>query len=464
MTHCARRSFRSLLRDPDMLHGPILPSLAAFSVPIFLSMLFQNLYNTVDGIIVGRFLGEAALAAVGAGGVVLNLLIGFANGVGTGMSMAIARRYGAGDAAGVKRTAAACLVIGLAITLTLTVLGLVFLEDLLRLLNTPEEIFGEAERYIRIVVANIAVCFLYNVFCGMLKALGNSVMPLVYLIISSGLNILLDLLLVVALKRGVSGAAEATVIAQAVSALCSGWYIFRRMPALVPERAHFRFDRALYGDIAWAGVSVGLMNSIVMIGTLTLQYGINSLGTLTIAAHTAARKAFFFGGLPVQTLGAAVSMFISQNQGAGQYSRMRRAMGGCYLFNCCYAVVITVVFWLIARPTMVFLTGSDHAEVIENGVRFMRFTAPFYMVLGTLAQTRFALQGMGRKLMPMISSAIELVGKVIFTAALVPVFGYDAVIVCEPVIWCVMAAQLVISLFLQPELRKGKQNRCQAGT
>ena len=249
MTHCTRRSFRSLLRDPDMLHGPILPSLAAFSVPIFLSMLFQNLYNTVDGIIVGRFLGEAALAAVGAGGVVLNLLIGFANGVGTGMSMAIARRYGAGDAAGVKRTAAACLVIGLAITLTLTVLGLVFLEDLLRLLNTPEEIFGEAERYIRIVVANIAVCFLYNVFCGMLKALGNSVMPLVYLIISSGLNILLDLLLVVALKRSVSGAAEATVIAQAVSALCSGWYIFRRMPALVPERAHFRFDRALYVDI-----------------------------------------------------------------------------------------------------------------------------------------------------------------------------------------------------------------------
>ena len=442
--------------NPDMLHGPIFKSLVAFAIPVFLSMLFQNLYNTVDSLIVGHALGEVSLAAVGAGGVVLELLIGFATGAGMGMSMVIAQHYGAGDTEGIKKTSAACIVIGLALTLLTSVLGLAFARDLLRLLNTPEEIFEETYGYIRILVIFIFTTYLYNLFCGMLKALGNSLVPLLYLIFSSLLNIVLDILFVQTLGRGVNGAAEATVISQAVSALLSGLYILRKARLLVPERRHFRIEWKRYLEVAWAGVAMGLMNAIVMVGTLTLQYGINSLGTLTIAAHTAARKIFYFGTMPVNSLANSISMFASQNHGAKQYGRLRRAMRDCYLFDCAYALGITVLFWVIARPAMAFITGSTNDFVLSNGTRYLRFVAPFYLMLGVLGQSRFALQGLGRKVLPMLSSVIELVGKIVFTVLLVPPFGYSAVIVCEPIIWCFMSLQLVISLYRAAEMRRGK--------
>ena len=438
---------------PDMLNGPIFGSLVAFAVPVFLSMLFQNLYNVADSIIVGRALGEAALAAVGSGGTILELLTGFATGAGLGMSMSIAQRYGAGDADGIRRTSAACLVIGTALTLLLTVLGLFFLEDLMRLLNTPEEIFEDAYGYIRIIIANLYGCFFYNMFCGMLKALGNSFVPLLYLIFSAALNIVLDVLFASVLKRGVNGAAEATVIAQVVSAILSGAYLLRKTPELIPAKRHFRIDWKLYGETLRAGISMGLMNAIVMIGTLTLQYGINSLGTTTIAAHTAARKVFYFGTMPVNSLASSISMFSSQNHGAKRYDRLRRAMRDCYIFDCFYAVGITVLYWFIARPAISFITGSASEELLQNGIRYVRFVAPFYLMLGLLGQSRFALQGLGKSVLPIISSVIELVGKVIFTIALVPRFGYSAVIVCEPIIWCFMALQLLISLHTRPEMR-----------
>lgn len=441
---------------PDMLQGPIFQSLIAFAIPVFFSMLFQNLYNTVDSFVVGHTLGEEALAAVGAGGVILELLISFATGAGLGMSMLIAQRYGAGDHDGIKRTSAACLVIGLLITLVTTALGLVFMDDLLQLLNTPEEIFTEAYGYIRIIIANIFACFLYNMFCGMLKALGNSFVPLLYLIFSSLLNIGLDVVFIVKFNRGVNGAAEATVIAQGLSALLCGIYIWKKTPILIPEKKHFRIDMKLYLHTAWAGISMGLMHAIVMIGTLTLQYGINSLGTMTIASHTAARKIFSFGALPVSSLASSISMFSSQNHGAHRYDRLRRAMRDCYIFDCIYAIGITVLFWFIAEPAMQFISGSENEQVLKNGIWYVRVVAPFYLMLGILLQSRYALQGLGKSILPMISSVIELIGKVIFTCLFVPLFGYSAVIMCEPLIWCFMSAQLVISLYLLPEMRRPK--------
>lgn len=450
-----RERYRSFL-DVDMLHGPIFKSLVIFAIPVLLSSLFQNLYNSVDSLVVGRVLGEASLAAVGSGGTILQLLIGFANGVGMGMSLVVAQKYGAGDTEGIKKTSAACIVIGLTMTLLTSLLGLFFLKDLLLLLNTPEEIMEETYTYTRIIIINIYATFLYNMFCVLLKALGNSFIPLLYLIFSSVLNIVLDLVFVVVLRRGVAGAAEATVIAQAVSALLCGIYILKKVPILIPKKYHFRFERKLYADTTWSGVSMGLMSAIVMFGTLTLQYGINSLGTLTIAAHTAARKIYIFGTMPVNSLASSISMFVSQNHGAKQYDRLRKALRSCYLFNFIYAFFITALFWVLAPYAMKFITGSENTEVLTNGVRYLRFVAPFYMILGMLTQSRSALQGLGRKSLPIVSSVIELVGKVIFTNMFVPKFGYSAVIVCEPIIWCLMAAQLIISLFLQPELKKKK--------
>lgn len=439
---------------PDMLHGPIFQSLIIFAIPVFFSTLLQNLYNTVDALIVGHVLGETALAAVGAGGVLVELLVGFANGAGLGMSMVLAQRYGAEDEEGMKRASAASLAIGLVLSLTVSCFGLLFLRQILIALNTPDEILAETYNYTRVIIANILACFLYNLFCNMLKALGNSLIPLLYLLLSTFMNVVLDLVFVAGLNRGVQGSAEATVIAQAFSALLCGIYILKKAPVLIPEKKHFRNSIKLYANIAWAGISMGLMNAIVTIGTLILQYAINTLGTLTIVAHTAARKIYSFGTMPISALASAISMFISQNFGAGQYDRMRRAMRDCFIFDVIYALAVTFLFWQIAKPAMYLMTGSESQYVIEAGARYVRFVPPFYMVLGALIQSRFALQGLGQKILPMISSVIELVGKVIFTIMLVPRFGYSAVIVCEPIIWCFMTAQLLISLYTQPEMRK----------
>ena len=462
-THGAERIkeyFRSF-SSPDMLHGPILKSLIIFAVPIFLSLLLQNLYNTVDSMIVGHLLGDSALAAVGIGGVITELLIGFATGAGMGMSMILAQRYGADDTEGIKRSAAASIIIGAVLSLLTTLIGLFFLKDILILLNTPEELLTDTYNYAHVIIMGIIACYFYNLFCGMLKALGNSFTPLLYLLFSSILNAGLDLLFVAVLDRGVQGSAEATVISQMISAILCGIYIIRKARILIPKKHHFRQSPKAYLHMAWMGISLGLMSAIVTIGTVILQYAINSLETPTITAHTAARRLFSYGTMLVNALAHAISMFVSQNFGAKQYDRMRKALHSCFIFDFLYAIAITALYWTLAEPAMRFLTGSDNEYIIETGVRYLRFVAPFYLILGLLSQSRMALQGLGQKILPMISSIIELIGKIIFTCIFVPRFGYSAVIVCEPIIWCFMAAQLLISLYLQPQMRKKRpETKC----
>lgn len=447
------------LSNPDMIHGPIFKSMIYFSIPILLSTLFQSLYSMADSLIIGHALGETAYAAVGAGATVCELLIVFATGVGLGMSMVIARYFGAGDTNGIKKSSAACLIIGLLLSFLITVLGLFFLKDLLHLLNTPEEIFDGAYAYSRIIMINTFATFLYNMFCGMLKALGNSFIPLLYLIFSSFLNVGLDYLFIVGLNRGIPGAAEATALAQMISAFLCGWYILKKAPLLIPEKEHWKIDLSLYTDITWAGISMGLMNAIVMIGTLTLQYAINTLGTLTIVAHTAARKLFSFGTIVIGALASAVSMFVSQNYGAGQYTRIRKGLKYCYYFDFAYAIFTTAFFLLFSRAAVQLITGSQNAYVIDMGSKYLYFVGPFYSILGVLAQVRYAIQGIGQKILPMISSVIELIGKILFTFIFVPMFGYSAVILCEPLIWCVMTIQLLSTFYTQPAIRNaGKQH------
>lgn len=202
--------------------------------------------------------------------------------------------------------------------------------------------------------------------------------------------------------------------------------------------------------MAWMGISVGLMGTIVTIGTVTLQYAINSLETRTISAHTTARHLFAFGTLPVN----AVSMFISQNFGVKQYDRMRQAMRSCFRFDLAYAVVIMAIYWTFAEMAMQIFTGSGNEYVIQTGGRYLRVVAPFYLMLGFLSQSRMVLQGLGRKIMPIVYSIIELIGRILLTCVFVPHFGYSDVMVCKQIIWCFMAAYLVAPLYAQPQMRR----------
>ncbi len=447
---------RKGLADVDLIHGPIFKSLLLFAVPIFVSNLFQQLYNTVDTMIVGNVLGDVSLAAIGACGSIYELLVGFGQGIGNGLAIVAARAYGAQDEALLKRTVAGSIVIGAISSALITILGSIALHPLLQLLDTPEEIIEEAYSYISVIAWFVVVMFAYNLCAALLRAIGNSVMPLVFLVFSSCLNVVLDLIFIVRLGMGVRGAAVATVLSQGVSVLLCLLYIFKRTPLLIPSREHFVPDRRLYTDLVGQGLSMGFMSSIVSAGSVILQYGINGLGTLVIAGHTAARKLFAFTAMPVMSLSMAASTFVSQNRGADQPQRIRQGLRQCYIFSFAIAAVITLAMVVGAHWLVQLISGSSEPIVLENGARYLQWNAPFYSVLGVLLTTRYALQSLGQKVLPLVSSVIEFAGKVVFVLIFIPRFEYNAVILCEPVIWCLMAIQLVFTYMHDPYMKKAR--------
>ena len=430
-------------QNVDLMNGPIFKSLFVFMLPIFVSNLFQQLYNTVDTMIVGNVLGDTALAAIGSCGSIYELLVGFGIGIGNGLAIVAARSYGAQDEDLLKKTVAGSLVIGFLSSFCITLAGLVGLHPLLVLLDTPAEILEEAYSYILIIDVGVLVMFAYNLCAGLLRAIGNSFMPLVFLLISSGLNVALDLVFIAVVGMGVKGAAVATVISQGVSVVLCIFYVLRKTRVLVPERKHFQVGRKLYWDLFSQSISMGLMSSIVSAGSVVLQYGINGLGTLVIAGHTAARKMFAFTDMPLIAMANAGSTFVSQNYGANHPDRVRKGMREIYLYSVVVAVLAVLLMNVGAEWMVKLISGSSEAVVLENGAKYLIWNAPFYAVLGVLLSTRYALQSLGQKVLPLFSSVIEFVGKILFVLLFIPRFAYDAVILCEPIIWCFMTIELV---------------------
>ena len=441
MTQTAKKSFFN--QSVNLMNGPILKSLLIFMLPIFVSNLFQQLYNTVDTMIVGNVLGDTALAAIGSCGSIYELLVGFGLGIGNGLAIVAARSYGAQDEELLKRTVAGSLVIGLVASLVITLVGFFGLHPLLVLLDTPAEILEQAYSYILIIDLGVIIMFAYNLCAGLLRAIGNSFMPLVFLILSSLLNVALDLLFIAGMSLGVAGAAVATVLAQGVSVVLCVIYVCKKTPILLPEKVHFRVGRHLYWELFSQSISMGLMSSIVSAGSVILQYGINGLGTLVIAGHTAARKLFSVTDMPVMAMASAGSTFVSQNRGANHPERVRKGMRDIWLYSVVMSVCAVLLMNVGAEWMVRVVSGSGEPVVLENGARYLRWNAPFYSVLGILIATRYALQSLGQKVLPLFSSVIEFVGKILFVLFFIPRFGYNAVILCEPVIWCFMAAYLV---------------------
>jgi putative MATE family efflux protein len=437
----------------DLLSGNIIKSLLVFAVPMLLSNIFQQLYNAVDMVIVGHFLGETSLAAVGACTVIFELLIGFAIGIGRGFGIVAARNYGAGNKDIFKRTVAGAVVVGIIITLFISVTASLFMMPLLKLINIPAYIIGAAYSYISVLTVFSVVTFTYNLCAGLLHAIGNSTMPLLFLVISSVLNIVLDILFITGFNMGVRGAAVATVTAQSISTALCLVYIFRKNPILIPRKKDFRYDTALYKELVTQGLSMGFMMSIVYLGSVVLQRAINGLGYLVIAGHIAARKINSFCMMPMNTIAVALSTIVSQSKGANQPGRIRKVVRYGNLISVIWGAFISIVLMFFSAALIKFLSGSNEAIIIENGTRYLRINSPFYIVLGMLFNFRLALQGIGKKIVPVISSFIEFISKVLFAFLLVPVLGYFGVIICEPIIWCIMFLQLLYSFYTNPYIR-----------
>lgn len=441
----------------DLLHGPILKSLVIFMIPMVISSAFQQLYNAVDTAIVGNYLGETSLAAIGACASIFELLVGFSNSMASGLSIVSARAFGSGDEDQMKKSVAGSIVIGLVTLVAVTLICSVAMKPLLHLINTPESIIEESYSYIRVICMWIVVMFAYNFSSAMLRAIGNSIMPLVFLVFSSLLNIVLDIFFITVLHRGVVGAAEATVIAQGVSAVLCIYYMLKKTKNLIPSREHFVFDKPLYADLAGQGYSMALMGSIVSCGSIILQSGINSLGTEIIAGHVAARKVYAICNLPFISMGIACSTFIGQNKGANQGDRILKAIRAAYIYDVVMAVIVTAFLWFAAPSLIHLISGSENPVILGNGAKFLRVVGPFYAVLGILMVTRMSLQGIGAKIVPLISSVIEFVGKILFAKIFIPMFAYNAVIWCEPLIWCAMTAQLLYAFYTNSYVKETKK-------
>ena len=442
--------------DVDLIHGPIFQSLMIFALPLLVSNIFQQLYNTVDTMVVGHYLGDVSLAAIGACTSIYDLLVGFALGIGNGLAIVTARSFGSQDKELLKKSVASSLVIGVMVSLALTIIGMTFLYPLLEILNTPLDIIQEAYSYISVIVLFIFVMFAYNLCAGLMRAIGNSVMPLVFLIVSSLLNVVLDILFITQFHMGIQGAAVATVVSQGVSVVLCIIYIFKKTQILLPSKKHFQIDEELYKELLGQGFSMGFMSSIVSAGSVILQYGINNLGYLIIAGHTAARKLYMFFNMPFTAMALGISTFVSQNRGANQRERIQKAMKYAYIYDVIMAAIVTMIIFVFGSSLVKLISGSSESVVLDNGALYLMIVGPFYAILGILMQTRYALQGLGQKLLPLISSVIEFIGKIIFVFVFIPQFQYIAVIFCEPVIWCVMCLQLVYSLYTNPYM-KGQQ-------
>ena len=384
MTHAQPQKKSFFNMDVDLMHGPILKSLLLFMLPILVSNLFQQLYNTVDTMIVGNVLGDTALAAIGSCGSIYELLVGFGIGIGNGLAIVAARSYGAQDEDLLKRTVVGSVVIGLIASLVITTAGFFGLHALLQLLDTPAEILEDAYSYIIVIDLGVVVMFMYNLCAGLLRAIGNSVVPLLFLAVSAVLNVILDLVCVLVLNWGVKGAAGATVFSQFVSGIGIGLYTLKKFPQLCPKKADCRWDKKNLDIILNLSVMTSVQQSIMNFGILMVQGLVNSFGTVIMAAFAAAVKIDSFAYMPVQDFGNAFSTYVAQNYGAGQTDRIKKGIRSAGLCSAMFCVCISVLVCAFASPLMSIFIDPGEGAIIAAGVYYLRIEGACYIGIGIL--------------------------------------------------------------------------------
>ena len=436
------------VKSIDLLSSPIVSSLLTFALPILISNALQQFYNAADTTIVGNFLGFRSLAAIGATSAIYELIVGFAIGIANGMGIVVARHFGAGDIEKIKRAVAGSIVIGSVLSLVVMLVGGVWLYGLLRLVHIPENIINEAYSYIYIIMIFFFLTFFYNWSASMLRAIGNSLTPLLILLLTSVINIGLDILFITKFNTGIKGAAIATVISQAISALLCIVYMYIKADILIPKLKHFKYNYYVYADLSTQGFAMGFMSSIVSIGTVILQTAVNGMGVTIIAAQTTGRRIMFFLMMPMSSLATALTTFVSQNFGAGNKSRIKSAVKYANIINTIWSIISVVFVYTLSIPLIRFISGSYDKELIANAKLYIAMAAPFFWALGILFNLRNALQGMDRKIEPLISSCIELICKIAFVLFVIPHVGYTGVVLTEPIVWVVMVLQLAYSFYM----------------
>lgn len=435
-----------MTKTKTLTEGTPWKQILLFSIPIFWGNVFQLLYSLVDTKIVGSTLGTEALAAVGSVSTLHTLMTGFLNGLTLGFSLITAMCFGAKNRKRLKKSFAAAISLGVLTTLALVLMLMIFLHPVLNLLHVPQAQFEMAYAYISVLIVGLFATLFYNLCANTLRAIGDALTPLIFLIVATVSNIGLDYLFILGFQMGVQGAAYATVLAQLLSVVLCLIRIFRKFPILHIQKEDFRFDRELMAEMYKSGLSMGLMSCLVGIGTILLQSAINTLGTTVIVAHTAARKVFELVSLPNSVLGSAMATYCGQNYGARRFDRIRQGIRASLIIAAVWAVVVFLICHTIEGKLIQFVASTTNPDVIYWGSTYLKVDMSFIVICGVIVILRNSMQGFGDRVIPVFSSCIELAGKIIFAFVFAPMFAYWGIIWAEPVVWIAMVIPLIVKV------------------
>ncbi len=433
----------------DLTRGNPMRLVISFAAPLLFGVLFQQLYSFVDTAIVGQYLGAVKLAAVGATGSVNFLVIGLCLGFCSGFSIPIAQAFGAREEEELRRCVWHAAVLSAVFSVMFGAAATMLCKPMLRLMNTPEEIIDSSARYIRIIFAAIPCCVLYNMASGILRALGDSKTPVLFLVLASLVNIVLDLFLIVVCHMDVAGAAVATAISQLVSGLGCVLVMIRRFPILHLSPENKCFSAPLARHMLSVGLPMGLQFSITAIGSVVVQWSVNGLGVNAVAAVSAAGKLSAFFACVFDALSSTMATFAGQNIGARKLDRVGQGLKSAAILGIGYCLLAFGAVMLFARPLLgLFIDGQADPAVTEMGIRFLRVNASFYIPLLFVNIVRLCIQGMGYTRVAMLAGLFEMVARTAVALFLVPALGFSGACFANPAAW-VMADVFLIPCYLR---------------
>ena len=432
----------------DLTVGSPMKLILGFAFPMFLGLLFQQFYSLVDTMIVGKYLGVDPFAGVGSTGSLNFIVIGFCMGLCSGFSVPISQSFGAKDFPLLRKMVTNSVWLCTFFSVVITTLMLLFCRPVLTWMNTPENIFEYAYIYIFIIFAGIPCTILYNMTAAILRALGDSKSPIIFLAISSAINIGLDLLLIIVFRMGVDGAALATVVSQGVSGVISIIYIKKKFDILAMEKGDLKLERHLAGKLTGVGIPMGLQYSITGIGSVILQTAVNGLGSIYVASMTAGSKINIFLACPFDALGQTMAPYAGQNIGARKLDRVGKGLRAACIIGFIVSGLMVIVVKLFGdQLTMLFLDEKDPV-IMQNSTQFLIIVSAFYCLLTLVNTVRFTIQGMGFSSLAIIAGVMEMIARGIAGMLLVPAFGYLGACYSSPLAWLLADAFLIPAFFL----------------
>ncbi|WP_461214074.1 MATE family efflux transporter [Lacticaseibacillus sp. GG6-2] len=428
--------------------GKPLKLVVLFAIPLLIGNVFQQLYSFTDALIVGRIIGKNALAAVGATGSLTFLIIGFAQGTTEGFSVLTAQAFGAQDEQGVRKSFGVSIWLSLILTIVLTIMSVTLTRPLLAVMRTPSEIIDQAVAFMRVIFIGLGAAMGFNLLGNMMRALGDSRTPLIFLSLATVVNIALELLFILSFHRGVAGAAWATVLAQLFSILLCWLFIKRHVPLLVIHRSDLRFDWQTIGHHLRVGLPMGFSTSIIALGAVVLQVMLNTLGTDAVAAYTAAGRIDQLAILPASSFGMAIATYAAQNLGAREYGRLRRGVHQTLLLNVSVSAVVGIVIILFSKPLVNLFLGPNQPAVTALAQTYFHYNASMYWLLAILFTMRSFLQGLGMTMVPTVAGLFELAMRAFAGVVLIVHLGFAGAAMANPLAW-IGSVFVLITVYLR---------------